>query len=128
MKNLNIEETICEIEKLESEKLAIQNKLNDIVFNNHDYDNESIRIPSYTSVQNFCSQRVYDDIVSRIYTLIEINHGLGTFCLFEILKCSDKSKELFVLIAKNIEYFSSQEGEDFLILEAAKSFFNRGVF
>ena len=97
MKNLNIEETICEIEKLESEKLAIQDKLNDIVFNNHDYDNESIRIPSYTSVQNFCSQLVYDDIVSRIYTLIEINQGLGTFCLFEILKGPDKSKELFVL-------------------------------
>ena len=128
MKNLNIEETICEIEKLESEKLAIQDKLNDIVFNNHDYDDESIRIPSYISVQEFYSQRVYDDVVSRIHNLIEINHGLGTFCLFEILKCSDKSKELFVLIAKNIEYFSSQEGEDFLILEAAKSFFNRGDF
>ena len=128
MKNANIEETICEIEKLESEKLAIQDKLNDIVFNNHDYDDESIRIPSYTSVQDFYSQCVYDDVVSRIHNLIEINHGLGTFCLFEILKCSDKSKELFVLIAKNIEYFSSQEGEDFLILEAAKSFFNRGDF
>ena len=128
MKNANIEETICEIEKLESEQLAIQDKLNDIVFNNHDYDDESIRIPSYTSVQDFYSQCVYDDVVSRIHNLIEINHGLGTFCLFEILKFPDKSKELFVLIAKNIEYFSSQEGEDFLILEAAKSFFNRGDF
>lgn len=124
-----IEKDIIIIENLESQKDSIQEQLNNMVFkNDHDYENYSIKLPSYQEVEEYCSQSTYDDIINRIYHLIGSNHGLGTYCLFEILKDGDKSKELFLLVAKSIDAFSSQNGENFLILETAKSFFKRGIF
>lgn len=125
----DIEKDIIVIENLESQKDFIQKQLNNMVFkNNHDYENDSIKLPSYQEVEEYCSQSVYDDIINRIHHLIGSNHGLGTYCLFEILKDGGKSKELFLLVAKSIDDFSSQDGENFLILETAKSFFKRGIF